>query len=157
MFGVTKTLVKAQMTASKESPKAKEQATLCPDVAQLAPTTFVSHVENQATGDINANNSTVNNKDKYVDIYKSFDVNCVSDLSMQNNGQKSFSFEGSKTVVSNIAVASQSSDIPGSFISVRGRLAKNLHFWQSIGAPQDVLDVITEGYRIPFVREVISE
>ena len=37
-------------------------------------------------------------------------------------------------------------------ISVKGSLKPNLNYWKSVGASQKVLDVIEEGYKIPFVE-----
>ena len=34
--------------------------------------------------------------------------------------------------------------------SVKGRLIKSVNYWRSIGAPQFVLDIINDGYKIPF-------
>ena len=36
-------------------------------------------------------------------------------------------------------------------ICVKGRLKRCLHFWQKIGADENVLDVIENGYKIPFI------
>ena len=36
-------------------------------------------------------------------------------------------------------------------ICVKGRLKRCLHFWQEIGANENVLDVIENGYKIPFI------
>ena len=38
-----------------------------------------------------------------------------------------------------------------SYSSVRGRLFKSLNEWEKIGAPNFILDVISEGYKIPFI------
>ena len=35
--------------------------------------------------------------------------------------------------------------------SVKGRLIKSVNYWRSIGAPQFVLDIINDGYKIPFI------
>lgn len=35
--------------------------------------------------------------------------------------------------------------------SVRGRLKQNIEFWVNIGAPEFILDIINNGYKIPFV------
>ena len=43
-------------------------------------------------------------------------------------------------------------DVQGeSEICVKGRLKRCLHFWQEIGANENVLDVIENGYKIPFI------
>ena len=36
-------------------------------------------------------------------------------------------------------------------LSVKGRLLKSMEFWQSIGTLDFILDVIKEGYKIPFI------
>ena len=36
-------------------------------------------------------------------------------------------------------------------LSVKGRLFKSMEFWQSIGTLDFILDVIKEGYKIPFI------
>ena len=35
--------------------------------------------------------------------------------------------------------------------SVKERLIKSVNYWRSIGAPQFVLDIINDGYKIPFI------
>lgn len=35
--------------------------------------------------------------------------------------------------------------------SVKGRLIESVNFWRSIGALQLVLDIINDGYKIPFI------
>ena len=35
--------------------------------------------------------------------------------------------------------------------SVKGRLIKSVNYWRSIGAPQFVLDIINDGFKIPFI------
>ena len=35
--------------------------------------------------------------------------------------------------------------------SVKGRLIKSVNYWRSIGAPQFVLNIINDGYKIPFI------
>ena len=42
-----------------------------------------------------------------------------------------------------------SSDFPK--LSVKGRLFRSMEFWQSIGTLDLILDVIKEGYKIPFI------
>ena len=36
-------------------------------------------------------------------------------------------------------------------ICVKGRLKRRLHFWQEIGVDENVLDIIENGYKIPFI------
>ena len=35
--------------------------------------------------------------------------------------------------------------------SVKGRLIKSVNYWRSIGAPQFVLGIINDGYKISFI------
>ena len=41
------------------------------------------------------------------------------------------------------------SDVPQ--VSVSGKLIQSIAFWHSIGAPDFILSVIRDGYRIPFI------
>ncbi len=34
---------------------------------------------------------------------------------------------------------------------VRGRMKANIEFWKHIGAPEDIIDCIDQGYKIPFI------
>ena len=50
-----------------------------------------------------------------------------------------------------------SSDFPK--LSVKGRLFRSIYmeFWQSIGTPDFILDVIKEGYKIPFISTLLPK
>ena len=48
-----------------------------------------------------------------------------------------------------MATSVPSSDFPK--LSVKGRLFRSVEFWQSIGTLDFILDVIKEGYKIPFI------
>ena len=37
-------------------------------------------------------------------------------------------------------------------VNVKGRLRRHLEFWKRIGAPEYILSVIRDGYRLPFVQ-----
>ena len=39
----------------------------------------------------------------------------------------------------------------GHSLSVKGNLKNNLGFWRSIGAPDFILSIIENGYRLPFI------
>ena len=41
------------------------------------------------------------------------------------------------------------SDVPQ--VSVSGKLIQSIAFWHSIGAPDFILSVVRDGYRIPFI------
>ena len=41
-------------------------------------------------------------------------------------------------------------------VSVKGKLSKSIAFWHSIGAPDFILSVIRDGYKIPLFQGVSS-